>query len=168
MKYKTQRLVLIIDLGCGATPAGDVNIDLNPSWSFAKNFILASAEKMPIRSNIASLLVTSHLLEHVLNPFEVLSEIKRVTNKAIIRVPNNPVIFETENHLYSWSRDSFQHLLRKIWDEVEVNIQTRYSNDFFKTRLYTIVSKTGHFEKPLLRILSVILQLELEAICMRV
>ena len=167
IKYKKHRLILIIDLGCGATPTGDVNIDLNPSWSSAKNFILASAEKMPIRSNIASLLVSSHMLEHVLNPFEVLSEIKRVTKKAIIRVPNNPVIFETENHLYSWSRESLQHLLRKVWDEVDVKTQTRYSKDFIETRLFNIISKLGHFKKPMLRILSAFLKLELEAICIR-
>jgi len=158
-------VLLIIDLGCGATPTGDVNIDLNPSWSKAENFILASAQSIPIRSNVASLLFTSHMLEHVLSPFDVLCEIKRVTDKAIIRVPNNPVIFETDNHLYSWSKDSLQHLLSKVWDNVDVKVQTRYSKDFVKTRLFKIINKRGHLKKPILRLLSAVLRLELEAVC---
>lgn len=66
---------VIVDIGCGRRPQGDINIDVVRT-PFCN--MVASAEHLPIRSDSADKIVCSHVLEHLDNPREALSEINRV------------------------------------------------------------------------------------------
>lgn len=66
---------MIVDVGVGENPKGDVNIDLarTPYCN-----LVANAEFLPLRENIADLLLCSQVLEHLDNPTQALKEANRV------------------------------------------------------------------------------------------
>jgi len=127
---------LILDVGCGTNPKGDVNIDLyldarhrrevlsQETVKRIPNFMLASAEHLPFRNDSFWAVVCVHVLEHLLNPNIALSEFRRVAPAAVILVPNSPKVIEREEHLYSWSMSSLKSLLSRYYDHVEVWAKT--------------------------------------------
>jgi len=90
---------MILDVGCGSHPRGDVNIDYNIGWTLEggdqkskgifinpkriKNFILADAQFLPIRDNTFEEVVSYHTIEHVSSPSQMLRELIRVANAKI-------------------------------------------------------------------------------------
>jgi ubiquinone/menaquinone biosynthesis C-methylase UbiE len=89
---------LTLDVGCGASPKGDVNVDLCPfdrsqcadEWSpkATKNFVLADASHLPFKSGCFGIVYASHVLEHVPNPLSALEEWRRVCcGRVIVWIP---------------------------------------------------------------------------------
>lgn len=90
---------LTLDVGCGASPKGDVNGDLftghtrhnnmitiNPKK--IKNFIKIDAQFLPFKDKVFKQAFSFHCLEHLEQPLFALTELGRVTNgKITIRVP---------------------------------------------------------------------------------
>jgi len=90
---------MILDVGCGNQPHGDVNLDLYPHANIHRNielnpkniqnFIIGDARNLPFKSNTFSLVYCSHTLEHFNQPLKVLKELIRVSNKEIIiKIPH--------------------------------------------------------------------------------
>jgi SAM-dependent methyltransferase len=96
---------LNLDVGCGSKPTGDVNVDfcvrgwniqegdqkrgefLNPK--VIPNFVVADAEHLPFKDNIFNVVFSSHVIEHVHNPFLMLKEMCRVSKrKVVVRCPH--------------------------------------------------------------------------------
>ena len=94
-----------LDVGCGNSPRGDVNVDvfrggLNPQLgdqiegefmflSKIKNFIVADATHLPFRDGSFATVFSSHTIEHVQNPLLMLREMCRVANeKTVVRCPH--------------------------------------------------------------------------------
>ena len=88
--------MLILDVGCGHTPRGTVNVDLptHKSEHFfhkekvikpksAPNFVRADAHHLPFRSSVFDKTVSSHTCEHLDNPEKAIKEMLRV------RAPRN-------------------------------------------------------------------------------
>ena len=86
---------MILDVGCGGDPRGDVNCDLlirdshekwdqDPSW--IKNFVKADARALPFRSGCFDVVYCSHMLEHLEDPRSGLKELLRVANYKVIVV----------------------------------------------------------------------------------
>lgn len=69
--------MVILDVGCGDKPTGDVNSDL---FHYVKcnNFILADAHHLPFKSNTFDKIHAKHCLEHFENPRNFFKEAKRV------------------------------------------------------------------------------------------
>jgi len=131
---------MILDVGCGSRPEGDINIDLllkgsnelpgtdrifNPKN--IPNLIKADAKHLPIRDKAFKTTICSHLLEHIDDEVYVLKELERVTaGMLIVRVPykwwetlaNNLFFFKgwkkwrKNHHLHSYGMGSFKDLLR--------------------------------------------------------
>jgi len=102
--------MLILDVGCGRRPKGNVNVDISkdyhvriPKREFEKaervghfretkdipNFALASAYALPFRDHVFQRVTSAHLLEHLINPYKALEEMARVCNGEIaISVPH--------------------------------------------------------------------------------
>lgn len=62
---------MILDVGCGCNPRGDVNINIDrsvPKQKLMPNFILADAQYLPLRDKCFSLVYASHVIEHVQDP----------------------------------------------------------------------------------------------------
>lgn len=125
MSFKT------LDVGCGANPIGDVNIDayhnrkeqsLNScNLKNINNFIFADAEKLPFRADIFDRLYASHVLEHIRNPLDALKEWKRVAKVTIILVPSAYDLDRTRTHIFTWSASTLENLLREVFNEVRVS-----------------------------------------------
>lgn len=98
--HNTNSDFLVLDVGCGVTPHGTVNMDfiergenlhvgavMNPHA--APNFILADATHLPFKDAAFNVVYSSHVIEHVPDPQMMFSEICRVASKrAIIRCPH--------------------------------------------------------------------------------
>jgi ubiquinone/menaquinone biosynthesis C-methylase UbiE len=89
---------LILDVGCGNTPRGDVNCDLfmredNVGRPVVLNkvqsFVLCSAEFLPFKSEAFDKVLCYHVIEHVDNPLRLLYELVRVSrNEIVVRCPH--------------------------------------------------------------------------------
>jgi len=123
-----------LDVGCGNTPIGDVNIDFLGSERHragvklaAKNipnFICASAYALPFRDDFFDEVVSFHLLEHLDAPLIALREMVRVSKDLVtVVVPAFAFRGECEEHLYTWGEGSLLNILRKAGLE-DVKVST--------------------------------------------
>lgn len=127
---------LILDIGCGNSPKGDVNCDLyrgkTPHLMGASNiidptkipnFVLCDAEHLPFKESSFDLVNASELLEHVVNPTLLLTEMKRVSREIVtLDVPNLRRLLPEENpaHIYTWSCKSLSNLLKLFFKDVVI------------------------------------------------
>lgn len=122
-------IATVLDVGCGlgeflyllrekGVEAAGCDIDdicLEKSSRFApvkKVDILELSQTYP--ENSFDLVSCLHTLEHVLNPYACLLELKKVTRKyVLLAVPNARYIAwdERETHLYSWSSTTLKNLI---------------------------------------------------------
>ena len=114
-----------LDVGCGNTPKGDVNIDLPSSERHRDeikrvpkkipNFVYASSYALPFRKNSFDEVVSFHLLEHLETPLTALREMVRVSKNVVtIVVPAFAYRDECEEHLYTWGEGSLFNILHKV------------------------------------------------------
>ena len=121
----------VLDVGCGANPKGDVNVDLYPNnkqqckQSYnpkeIKNFIVADAENLPFRPDSFEEVYVIHVCEHLLNPFKGLHEFKRVGKIIYIQVPSPYDPHLSETHLFTWDCNTLRNLLRKVFKNVKMS-----------------------------------------------
>lgn len=130
-------IMSILDVGCGDTPKGTVNVDLHigrsqhlyfPSRQVNPdrivNFVRADAHHLPFKSHIFPMVLCHHTLEHLTNPLQALREMARVANGTCeIRVPYRlherfQCLFLPERrdwvkqyHLQSYTKKSLEKLL---------------------------------------------------------
>ena len=92
-KMETRKLKL--DVGCGSKPTGDVNVDFfGGGWNsqegkfmsprLISNFLVADAMFLPFMDECFDVAFSSHVIEHVTNPFEMLSELLRVSKMGVV------------------------------------------------------------------------------------
>jgi len=120
---------MILDVGCGLRPLGDINVDIyknyNPQVSrpnlfcFKKipNFILADGAYLPFRNEIFETVVSDNSLEHSSEYFLFLKELLRVSkNSVIIRVPHvlSYMNRKTKSHKQYFTIKWFDETLTKL------------------------------------------------------
>ena len=116
----------ILDVGCGNTPHGKVNIDIHKKKG-VPNFLLADAQYLPFKDRSFNTVFSAHMLEHCVHPSKVLSEFQRVAKqKIVVKVPNVSVWDIGAGHMYSWSKNSFHRLLEQHFTKFTVNIGIRH------------------------------------------
>jgi SAM-dependent methyltransferase len=125
-----QERMKVLDVGCGATPKGDVNVDLFPndikqcgvSWNpkNVKNFVLADAENLPFKDKSFEVLLAFHVLEHLKNPLKALHEWKRVADVVTIKVPSPYHIESTPSHFFTWNTFTLWNLLKQVFKNTEI------------------------------------------------
>lgn len=81
----------VLDVGCGANrtnpksvPQGTVNCDIQKPIRKVQNFVLCDAQHLPFVDKAFRKVFSSHVIEHVDNPFLMLKECLRVANKTVI------------------------------------------------------------------------------------
>ena len=87
---------MILNVGCGNFPLGDVNCDLYIHdighrggetdiliVNKIKNFVLCDSQYLPFKDNCFELVYSRHVIEHIINPFLFLSELVRVSKDKI-------------------------------------------------------------------------------------
>lgn len=97
----------VLDVGCGDTPAGDVNLDLffYGKW---KNFIIGEAHHLPFKNGVFNKVYSKHCLEHLENPLKFFKEAKRVLKKGGIL----ECIYPTDTML---TKKTIHNLLNLQW-----------------------------------------------------
>ena len=86
---------MILDVGCGYNPKGDVNTELflkdighrmhdsDLKKVRINNLINCDAQYLPFKDNCFEDVICSHVIEHVKNPFLLLKELIRVSSDTI-------------------------------------------------------------------------------------
>jgi ubiquinone/menaquinone biosynthesis C-methylase UbiE len=93
---KTDTGMMSLDVGCGNNPKGNVNCDIYrevnpqvrnmPVYMDAKNipnFVLASGEYLPFKSNTFRIVYSHKAIQSVSNPQRFLHELIRVSNEKV-------------------------------------------------------------------------------------
>ena len=89
---------LVLDVGCGAKPRGDVNLDLTVESTHRQgnrriagtiNLVLGDACRLPFRDGSFRKVVSFQTLEHVPDPWAMLKELYRVAREEVlVEVPS--------------------------------------------------------------------------------
>jgi len=130
---------MILDVGCGSTAHGSVNIDAFPkdrnqcgqeyNPKHIQNFVLADAHYLPFHDQTFDMVVCSHVLEHLHNPLQTLKEMRRVCkHKVILRVPSHFNLDESKAHIFSWDPLTLKNLLLLVFRKVNVEYTDRVSS----------------------------------------
>lgn len=107
-----------LDVGCGASPTGTVNVDLmlnghDLKWDINPNgyanFVKATAECLPFIDNVFEEVYCSHLLEHLDHPDLALAELLRVSKKTV-RILLPFALFQILDIFY-WRSKFWEHRL---------------------------------------------------------
>jgi len=85
---------VILDLGCGENPRGNINLDVTRT-PYCN--LVASAEQLPIKSLSIDKVLCSQVLEHLSDPALALKEINRVLKPNGIAEIDVPKPFFTSN-----------------------------------------------------------------------
>ena len=120
---------MILEIGTGKTNKNTflnhenvIHVDLDPECHHLET--LCDTHKLPFKNNMFNTVYCAHVLEHCINPYRVLNEMRRVSkNNVIIKIPNisyNKSIDESEQHIYSWSQSTLKRLLKKVFSNVEI------------------------------------------------
>lgn len=86
---------MYLDIGCGAGSyektgkvRGQINCDISKPTKKIQNFCLCDAQNLPFKDKAFEKTYLFDVLEHVQNPTKALLELKRVSHKTILTVPN--------------------------------------------------------------------------------
>ena len=86
--------------------------------------VQCDAHFLPFQDGSFDCVQASHILEHLRNPFQAISEIRRVARKvAIIKIPNascDRLYHPSSDHIYGWTQYNFENLLRMFFSHVEI------------------------------------------------
>ena len=97
---------MILDVGCGVKPKGDVNIDISYDYNKlgysrprinhkkVKNFILADGQFLPFKDAVFDKVVSYGVIAYVENPQKFLEELRRV-------LKNGGSLYLEELHCFS-------------------------------------------------------------------
>jgi len=120
-----------LEIGCGSTGQGDVNLDLyfgktdhhsgNIQPRNIPNFVNGDAQQLPFRDNVFKVTRCCHVLEHMEKPLRALKEMKRVSRElSLIYVPSPLVYDRTTTHIFSWSEWTLSNLLKRVFKTAKV------------------------------------------------
>ena len=92
---------MILDVGCGVHPKGDVNCDLRKLHGI-KNYVICDANHLPFKPQIFDVVCAFNILEHVDEPLAVMDECRRVGCCAKFSVDSlfNPLNYLHPDHTW--------------------------------------------------------------------
>lgn len=168
----TKKLKLL-DVGCGDKPhpnasvCGDLYLGKTVHRTGGKvikprklgNFVRFDAYHLPFKDKCFNVVYTSHVLEHLEKPLNVLKEWKRVADtKVIVKVPDGRGVEnrESKGHLYTWTKPTLENLLTKIFEKAEVHeeaspllwIRAGFAPRLFNFMIKRFLWKLFIFKKP--------------------
>jgi len=98
---------LILDVGCGDVPKGDVNLDLF-YYRKGRNFVLGEAHNLPFKDETFTKVYSKHCLEHLESPLTFFVEARRVLAKRGVLV----CVYPTDTML---TKKTMHNLLNLQW-----------------------------------------------------
>jgi len=124
---------VVLDVGCGSKPTGDINLDVYLPDPIPQNFVLARASKLPFLEDSFDVVRSAYVIEHVLNPAQMIKEHVRVAKDKVIiytdncdwfgnifmRLIGKGSIFHQE-HYFKWSKEYLCNLINRLGFNCEV------------------------------------------------
>ncbi len=112
---------LVLDIGCGHKPYADlfadcVHIGMNNSSSDASPDIVGDATRLPIASRSIDIVLCTQVLEHVPNPWNLVTECFRVLKpggRLVLSAPFYWPLHEEPHDYYRFTRYGLEALMRK-------------------------------------------------------
>ena len=126
---------IVLDIGCGESARGDINIDCYLPKKLPKNFILANVEFLPIKNKSVDIVSSYYNLEHLINPALFISRASNVAKKKVeiltdnsdwigdflFRILGSGRTFHDE-HYYKWSQEYMRNLIKRLgYSQYEVS-----------------------------------------------
>jgi len=118
---------MILDIGCGNRQLGTINVDVFIPKNIPENFVLASAELMPFNNDAFDVVISTFVIEHLLDPADFIKETVRISRDRVIIITDNSDwwgnawfrIIETgyifhPDHCFKWSEEYFNNLIRRL------------------------------------------------------
>ena len=105
---------MILDIGCGEKPIGDINLDISrfvqigPKSGIVKSKcnIVADSLYLPFRDKSIDIVYSAHCIEHVISPCGFVKECERVAIRLIILLcPSKWMVGNRGNHLHKYTID---------------------------------------------------------------
>jgi len=116
-----------IDLGCGNSPRGVVNVDCFIPKKIPRNFILANTEYLPFKKNSFDIAISCYNIEHLTNPSQHILDVLGIIKEEYIIITDNSEWFGDiffrligsgriyhKEHCYKWSKEYFENLLNRL------------------------------------------------------
>lgn len=175
---------MILDVGCGDIPKGDVNVDLflEPIHRDSShimeprnipNFVVADTHHLPFRNNTFETVYSSHLLEHCLHPLDVLKEFERVSKSTVLlKIPSALHYRDRQQvHIYSWTPNAFRHFCELVFKTVDIYATNRKMRAIKHIIHSRFLKKFSIFHKLFFRILEnyrhTVYSPEITAVCFK-
>ena len=131
---------MILDVGCGIDPQGDVNCDLNVGQTFEggdqkrgiiikpkeiRNFVSCDCHFLPFPTNSFQKVVCNHVIEHIKDPHELLRELVRVARRKItVRCPHRfSRGAKYPFHIHFFNRSWFAKALKNFSCNIKVSYE---------------------------------------------
>jgi len=124
---KIEEEKLVLDIGCGENPRGNINIDCYIPNKPPVNFILANAEFLPFKNDSVDIVISNYSVEHTVNPAIFIQNIYAIAKEKVEIVTDNSewlgdIFFRLygkgrifhEEHYYKWSKEYLRNLLNKL------------------------------------------------------
>lgn len=110
-----------LSVGCNGNRECEFNTDIK---LYVKKDLACNGLNLPFTDNSFDIVYSSHVLEHVVNPYLFMQELKRVAKKAvIIKIPNSPHYKKCQlsgDHIYGWSIFELNNFLRLFFEDIKV------------------------------------------------
>lgn len=130
----------ILEIGCGVGDycseishfcKGVIGIDISTQIAASRfkniRFLRASAEKLAFRDNTFDKALCINVIEHVVDPLEMLLEIRRVLKPRGVLILITPnlnfflhYLISDETHLCEWDKEGLEKLLIHYFDVIDV------------------------------------------------
>ena len=154
-----------LDVGCGNlqshTARGDINLDLDPNpANHPPNFVPGDVQNLPFENEQFENVTFFEVIEHVDNPKRALQEIHRVLKSGgVVEISTpNPTHWRKllrhllhmrctvwVDHIYLWSREELENLLRFTGFKVEeVDYKVVWARQRFDKKLHRWIDVLVH------------------------
>ncbi len=143
---------IVVDVGCGSNPRGDINIDCYIPDPLPSNFILANIEFLPIKVKSVDVLTSYYNLEHLVNPAQFIQVACTIAKKKVAIITDNSdwigdLIFRFigkgrifhDEHYYKWSTEYLDNLIHRTG----INSYTVKAVNYSTNIPVSLISKFG-------------------------
>lgn len=128
---------IVVDIGCGVgdetgrlVGPGRTVVGVDYAWEAAHaatshdvRSTCADGAVLPLRSAVAKVVCSSHIIEHFIDPRNHVREMARVTaddGMALVITPNEPADFENPFHVHLFTAETLRAMLACHFAEVDV------------------------------------------------
>ncbi len=126
-KREIEKNKLILDVGCGDNPRGNINLDCYIPKVVPDNFVIASAEQLPFKKGSVDIVLSNYNLEHLVNPAIFIQNVYDITKEKIEIITDNDewvgdIVFRLlgdgrifhDEHYYKWSVEYLNNLVVRL------------------------------------------------------